>query len=107
LYFGTDVNDTDAFNYHSSLYTLVLTALDSAEDFDWGKYHNCAGLGLSDTAKEKIKSGNFIKLLGKTPKPLDYALINEEIARLESISDTFSDDDKQMLLSLKQYFSDK
>ena len=107
LYFGTDVNDTEMPNYHSSLYTLVLTALDSDEDFDWGKYRNCAGLGLSDTAKEKIKSGNFIKLLGKTPKPLDYALINEEIARLESISDTFSEDDKQMLLSLKQYFENK
>ena len=67
----------------------------------------CAGLGLSNETQEKIKSGNFIRLLGKTPKPLDYALIKEEIARLESISDTFSDDDKQMLLSLKQYFENK
>ena len=107
LYFGTDVNDTEMPNYHNGLYTLVLTALDSDEDFDWGKYHNCAGLGLSDTAKEKIKSGNFIKLLGETPKPLDYALIKEEITRLESISNTFSEDDKQMLLSLKQYFENK
>ncbi len=106
LYFGTDVNDTNMLNYHSSLYTLVLTALESGEDFVWGKY-NCAGLGLSAEAVEKITSGNFIKLLGETPKPLDYALIKEEIALLESISNIFKDDDKQMLQSLKQYFGNK
>ena len=106
LYYGTDVNDTPAINYHSSLYTLVSTALDSSEPFVWGKY-NCAGLGLSCEAKEKIMSENFIKLLGDTPKPLNYEAIREEIARLQSVSDIFSDKDKEQLKAAKEYFADK
>lgn len=106
LYYGTDVNDTSAINYHSSLYTLVSTALESDEPFEWRDY-TCAGLGLSKETKEKIISGNFIKLLGETPKPLNYGAIREEIARLEAISNTFSDKDKEQLRVAKEYFTDK
>jgi predicted TIM-barrel fold metal-dependent hydrolase len=106
LYYGTDVNDTSAFNYHSSLYTLVSTALESGEPFQWGKY-NCAGLGLSEEAKKKIKSKNFIKLLGETPKPLNYEAIRTEIARLYSVIDNLNDKDKEYLLVAKEYFADK
>lgn len=106
LYYGTDVNDTSAINYHSSLYTLVSTALESDEPFEWRDY-TCAGLGLSKETKEKIMGVNFIRLLGETPKPLNYGAIREEIARLESISDTFSDKDKEQLRVAKQYFADK
>lgn len=106
LYYGTDVNDTSAITYHSSLYTLVSTALESNEPFQWGKY-NCAGLGLSEEAQEKIKSKNFIKLLGKTPKPLNYEAIRKEIARLEAQVDIMNDNDIQNLKSIKEYFENK
>lgn len=106
LYYGTDVNDTSAINYHSSLYTLVSTALESKEPFEWRDY-TCAGLGLSDETKEKIMSGNFIKLLGETPKPLNYEAVRREITRLESISDSFGDKDIEQLAVAKQYFADK
>lgn len=106
LYYGTDVNDTSVINYHSSLYTLVSTALESNEQFEWRGYV-CAGLGLSEKAKAKIMGENFIKLLGETPKPLNYEAIREEIARLEAVSNTFSGKDKEQLRVAKEYFTDK
>ena len=106
LYYGTDVNDTAAFNYHSTLYTLVSTALNSAEPFVWGKY-NCAGLGLSEDAKNKIMSENFIKLLGETPKPNNYEKIRQEITRLEGLGDVLSDTDRDNLETIKMYYAEK
>ncbi len=106
LYYGTDVNDTEMPNYHSSLYALVSTALESNKVFEWRTYQ-CAGLGLSKETKEKIMSKNFIKLLGKTPKPVNYTAVREEIKRLESISDIFSENDKQQLAVIKKYFECK
>lgn len=106
LYYGTDVNDTDMINYHSKLYDLVSTALSSAEGFAWSN-RNCAGLGLPEDVRDKICSGNFLKLLGQTPKPLDIAKIKKEIVRLEAQKELLSEDDLQALESIKTYFNNK
>lgn len=106
LYYGTDVNDTDMINYHSKLYDLVSTALSSAEGFSWSN-RNCAGLGLPEDVQEKICSGNFLKLLGETPKPLNVEKVKEEISRVEAQKELLSEDDLQALESIKTYFNNK
>lgn len=103
IYFGTDVHDENTPEYHDLLYKLVGDSLAKKEPFDWYDYH-CTPLSLSKKTQDKIKSGNFIKLLGEHAKTVNYEAVREEIERLKSLSHLLCDEDKLELERVSEYF---
>lgn len=103
IYYGTDVHDTDIPEYHDQLYALVSNSLSEKDPFDWYDYH-CTPLNLAKSIRNKIKAENFIKLLGKHSKPVNYDAVQEEINRLTEVSHLLCDKDKKELERVKEYF---
>lgn len=102
LYFGTDVHDELVPKYHSDLYALVGKMLCESEPYECRNI-TYNPLSLPIDVCEKIKSGNFVKLLGRQPKSLNIELIRAEIERL-SKEENLSEHDKRELLIVKEYF---
>ena len=111
IYFGTDTNDSDdsdrTFSYQCGLNELVSRALNDTEKFNWRNTLDCYPLNLPEDVKEKIRFGNFKKLLGETPKKVNYEAVKQEIALLEEQKDILSDGDKETLEVVKEYFYSK
>ena len=111
IYFGTDTNDSDdsdsLFNYQCGLNELVNRAISDSEKFNWRNTLDCYPLNLPEDVKEKIRFGNFKKLLGETPKKVNYEAVKREIALLEEQKDILSDADKETLDIVKAYFINK
>jgi hypothetical protein len=111
IYFGTDTNDKDdadnIFSYQCGLNELVSRALNDSESFNWRNTLDCYPLNLPEDVKEKIRYKNFKKLLGETPKKVNYDAVKQEIAILEEQKDILSDGDKEILEVVKAYFLNK
>lgn len=103
LYFGTDVNDGNVFDYHCDLYHLVKDMLCGSAPFDlWGNHY--IPLGLEKTVCDKIFCNNHRSLLGDIPKPICQQAIQKELKRLKGLYDTLSTYDKKSLSYLNEKY---
>ena len=111
IYLGTDSYNAghDTLRNFENLYNLVCKNIADTEEFSLPDFYFLPEyvykpLGLSKKAVENINYNNHKKLLGDTPKPNNKAAIIEEIERLSSRYESFSDDEKKVFDEIKEYY---